>query len=83
MSDNLQIHKPYEIEAYMYKTSYGVHYFKEIYNTINNNDNNRRHPWYSGSALDCWSTLQAIDPAPEAYFITKLISLAQVIPGPV
>ena len=30
-----------------------------------------RHPWYGGSALDCWPTDQAIDPAPGAWFITK------------
>ena len=24
------------------------------------------HPWYSSSALDCWSTGQVIDPAPGA-----------------
>ena len=35
------------------------------------------------SALDCWSTSRAIDPAPGAWLITKFISLVQVIPGPV
>ena len=41
------------------------------------------HPWHSGSTLDCWSTGIAIDPAPEASFIIKLILLAQVVPSPV
>ena len=36
---------------------------------------------YSGSALNCWSTDQAIDPAPGAWFIPKFISLALVVPG--
>ena len=27
------------------------------------------HPWLSGSVLNCWSTGQAIDPAPRACFI--------------
>ena len=39
--------------------------------------------WYSGSALDCWSTGLVIDFALETQFITKFISLAQVDPGPV
>ena len=39
--------------------------------------------WYSGSALDCWPTGRVIDPAPGVRFITKLISLTQVVPGPV
>ena len=43
----------------------------------------RGHPWYRGSLLDCWSTGQAIYPAPKAWFMTKFISLAQVVPGPV
>ena len=43
----------------------------------------RGHPWYSGSALDCWSTGPAIDPVAAACFITKFISLAQFVPGPV
>ena len=30
-----------------------------------------------------WSTGRAINPAPGAWFITKFISLAQVVPGPV
>ena len=29
--------------------------------------------WYSGRALDCWSTGQIINPAPRAWFITKFI----------
>ena len=27
----------------------------------------RGHPWYSGSAHDCWPTSRAIDPAPGAF----------------
>ena len=42
-----------------------------------------RHPWYNFCALDCWLTGRAIDPAPEAWFITKFISFAQVLSGPV
>ena len=42
----------------------------------------RRHPWYSGSALYCWPTGQAIDPEPGAWFIAKFISFAQVVSGP-
>ena len=38
---------------------------------------------YSGIVLAYWSTGQAINPAPGALFITKFISLAQVVPGPV
>ena len=34
-------------------------------------------------ALDCWSTGRAIDLAPGAWFISKFIKLAQVVPGPV
>ena len=40
-------------------------------------------PWHSRSALDCWLTGGEIDPAPGAWLITKLISFAQVVPGPV
>ena len=40
-------------------------------------------PWCSGSALDCWPTSRAINPAPGARLITKFIPLAQVVPGPV
>ena len=36
-----------------------------------------------GTVLDYWPTGQAIDPAPVAIFITKFISFAQVVPGPV
>ena len=43
----------------------------------------RRHPWYSGSALDFWPTGRAIDPAPGAWFMAKFISFAQVVSGPV
>ena len=39
------------------------------------------HPWYSGSAMDCWPTGRAIDPAPGAWFTTNFISFAQVFPG--
>ena len=42
-----------------------------------------RHPWFSGSALDCWPTGRAIDPAPGAWFIPKFTSFAQVVSGPV
>ena len=42
-----------------------------------------RHPWYSGSVLDCWPSGRAIDPAPGAWFITNFISLAQVVSDPV
>ena len=38
---------------------------------------------YHGSSLDCWSTGRAIDPAPGAWYITKFIPLAKVVPGPV
>ena len=41
----------------------------------------RGRPWYSDSALDYWSTGRAIDPAPGAWFITKFISLTQVVPA--
>ena len=34
-----------------------------------------------GTALDCTSTGRSIKPAPEAWFIPKFISLAQVVPG--
>ena len=30
----------------------------------------RGRPWYSGSALDCWSTNRAIDPTPRPWFRT-------------
>ena len=39
------------------------------------------YPWYSGSVLDCWSTGRAMDPASGAFFKTKIISLAKVVPG--
>ena len=29
-------------------------------------------PWYSGSAMDCWSTGRSIDSAPGAWFLTNL-----------
>ena len=37
------------------------------------NEKNGGHLWYSSSALDCWSTDQAIDPAPGAWFMTKFL----------
>ena len=37
----------------------------------------------TGSMLDCWSIGRTIDPAPGEWFITTVISLAQVIPIPV
>ena len=43
--------------------------------------NMKGRPWYSCNALDCWSTGPAIDPAPGARFITKLISFSQVVPA--
>ena len=46
-----------------------------------NHQSVRWRPWYSGSALDFWSTGRAINPAPGALLITKYISLAQVVPG--
>ena len=39
--------------------------------------------WHCGSALDCKRTVQAINPALGAWFITKSIWLAHVVPGPV
>ena len=44
---------------------------------------NKENPWYSGSALDCWTTGRAIDPAPGVWFVTKFISFAKVVSGPV
>ena len=43
----------------------------------------RRHPWSSCSALNCWPSGRAIDPASRAWFITKFISFNQVVCGPV
>ena len=42
----------------------------------------RGHPWYSGRALDYWTTGRAINPSPGAWFITKFIPLTQVVPDP-
>ena len=39
--------------------------------------------WYSGSALNYLPTGRVIDPAPGAWFITKFIWIAQVVPSPV
>ena len=39
------------------------------------------NPQYSCNALDCWSTGWVIYPAPGAWFITKLISVAKVAPA--
>ena len=60
----------------IYALNLGMSHGKAIYIA-------RRHPWYSCSTLDCWPTGRAIDPAPRARFITKFISLAQVVSGPV
>ena len=43
----------------------------------------RGHLWYSGSMLDCWPTWRGIDRVPGAWFITKFIIFAQIVPGPV
>ena len=54
---------------------------------LNSSENLLRHcagqPEHSGSALYCWSTGRAIDPTLVAWLVAKLISLAQVVPGPV
>ena len=39
------------------------------------------HPWCSGSELDYWPTGRVIDPAPGAWFITKFILFAKVVPA--
>ena len=31
------------------------------------------HPWFIGSVLGCWSTGRVIDPAPGAWFMTKIL----------
>ena len=43
----------------------------------------RGHLYHIDSSLDCQSTGRAIDPASVAWFVTNIISLAQIIPGPV
>ena len=52
-------------------------------NSVYRGERGGGHPWYSGSALGCWSTGRAVDLAPVAWFIIQFISLAQVVPGPV